>query len=93
MELWDKEEFQPVKALLKSMSDETVMSIRTVAIMQSAEVALVNLAIAKTQLNIVNMLLELPKVIQTTREGIEARQAKGEAYKQSQRPDFEEGGN
>lgn len=90
MELWDKEEFQPVKAILNRMTEDTVMSVRSVKILESTpDDSKTNLAIAQTQLNILNFMLNLPDVIKEANEQLGAQRAQVEKFKQSQRPDFD----
>jgi hypothetical protein len=63
-ELWGREEFQPVVALFSSMRDEAIMGVRTLGIIGATPHDVIATASQlKTQLNLTNMLLELPAVI------------------------------
>lgn len=71
------------------MIDDTVMSVRSVKVLGSASNdSQVNLAVAQTQLNVLNFVLKLPEIIKTAKEQIEAQQNKVEQFKRSQEPDF-----
>lgn len=62
-ELWDKEEFQPVKMYLKCLYDKAIADVRTLEIQESFSAA-IKVASLKTQMNLTGMLFDLPNVIQ-----------------------------
>lgn len=74
-ELWDKEEFQPVLALLSSLYNESVDNLRRLDAAAESKLLRAQFATYKAQLNLANMLLKLPNVIQEAKEQIKAGQS------------------
>ena len=83
-ELWGREEFQPVLGLLNSLKQEAIDGVRILNLQKSAEEVKTHIAILKTQLNLANMLLQLPEVVEEIEENIEAQSRKVTTFKSSQ---------
>lgn len=77
MEVWEREEFQPVLAFLSSLREEAVDGLRTLNLTQNAEQVKTIGAILKTQYNMANMIYELPAYVKE----VEAQLAKDEETK------------
>ena len=86
LELWGKEEFQPVLALLCSIKEEAVTSFRILDRLGEEDAVQVKakLAVARSQYNLAAMLEKLPDVIKETENQIQQTQAKKLAVVQAQ---------
>lgn len=88
MELWEREEFQPVRSLLSSLKDESIMQLRNLNLTKSAEEVKTTTAIIKIQLNLSSMLLELPRVIKEAAEELSRQKEKTDQMRQAGEADF-----
>jgi hypothetical protein len=75
VELWKKEEFQPVLALYNSLAEETVQELRALNILElPSENAKSALASYKIRLNMIHFLLDLPAKVREAKNVIEFKQ-------------------
>ena len=63
VDLWEQEGFQPVRLFLKAMREEALIGFRTLELKEPAETVKTRTAVLRTQYNLANLLLELPKAI------------------------------
>ena len=69
-ELWGKEEFQPVLALLNSLKQEAIDGVRALEIKEGFATG-VRISSLKTQLNLANLFVNLPDVIKDVEDNQE----------------------
>lgn len=88
MELWDREEFQPVAKFLCRIMDESLSNVRILTPEEEAVITKAKLMKHIAVYNLAHMLVNLPSIVKTIELNQEKITAKKEAFKNSQ-----EGGN
>lgn len=84
LELWGKEEFQPVLSLLSSLKEEGVTFLRTTKVDAPEAELRARVATIKTQINLAGMFLELPAVVKEVEEQLERNANKLTQIKEAQ---------
>jgi hypothetical protein len=63
-----------VLCLLRTLREEGITSIRTIDLTKSSEDVKATMGILKSQINITSTLIDLPEVVNATRQQVEAKQ-------------------
>src|SRR5208283_824840 len=77
LELWGREEFQPVMGLLNRLKEEAISWARYDAVNETAEKVKATSAKISTQLRLVEMLIELPERLKVVAKIAERQKAQG----------------